>query len=144
MRKQIRVRVWKASALPQDWFKRQAPDKQTAEQVESTVKAIVNTVVKNGDVALTTFTEQFDEARLEAKDLPVTPEEIKEAYNKVNQEQIDAIKFMKNKVSAFEKLALNQAGFKTSQNGVKVQNVLRPIESVGCYIPGVQAAYPST
>jgi histidinol dehydrogenase len=138
------VRVWKSSALPPDWFKRQAPDEQTNEQIESNVKAILNTVIKNGDAALIMFTEQFDEARLEAKALPVTPEEIKEAYHEVGNEQIATIKFMKNKVSAFGKLTLKQVGFKTSQDGIIVQNVLRPIESVGCYIPGGQAAYPST
>jgi histidinol dehydrogenase len=138
------VRVWKSSELPPDWFKRQAPDEQTNEQVESNVKAIVSTVVKNGDAALIAFTEQFDEAHLEAKGLQVTPREIKDAYNKVDKEQIDALKFIKNKVTAFEKLTLKQAGFKTSQDGVDVQSVLRPIESVGCYVPSGQAAYPST
>jgi len=138
------VRIWKSKALPPDWFKRQAPAEQTNKQVESNVKAIVNTVVKNGDAALITLTEQFDEARLEAKDLQVTSREIKDAYNEVSQEQVAALKFMKNKVSAFEKLTLKQAGFKTSSEGITVQNVLRPIESVGCYVPGGQAAYPST
>jgi len=138
------VRVWKSSALPPDWFKRQAPDEQTNKQVESNVKAIVSTVVKNGDAALITFTEQFDEARLAAKDLQVTPREIEDAYKAVGKEQVAALKFMKNKVSAFEKLTLKQAGFKTSSEGITVQNVLRPIESVGCYVPGGQAAYPST
>jgi histidinol dehydrogenase len=144
MRNQAQVKVWKSSALPPDWFKRQAPDEQTAEQVESNVKAIVSTVVKNGDAALITFTEQFDEARLDAKDLRVTSREIKDAYNEVSQEQVAALKFMKNKVTAFEKLTLKQAGFKTSKDGVTVQNVMRPIASVGCYVPGGQAAYPST
>jgi len=144
MRNRIQVRVWKSSALPPDWFKRQAPDEQTNAQVESNVKAIVSTVVKNGDAALITFTEQFDEARLEAKNLRITAREIEDAYDEVDKEQVDALKFMKNKVSAFAKLTLKQVGFKTSHEGVKVQNVLRPIESVGCYVPGGQAAYPST
>ena len=144
MRNQTKVRLWKASALPPDWFKRQAPDEQTNAQVESNVKAIVSTVVKNGDAALITFTEQFDEARLEAKNLRITAREIEDAYDEVDKEQVDALKFMKNKVSAFAKLTLKQVGFKTSHEGVKVQNVLRPIESVGCYVPGGQAAYPST
>jgi len=138
------VRVWKSSALPPDWFKRQASDEQTNKQVESNVKAIVSTVVKSGDAALITFTEQFDEARLEAKDLRVTSREIKEAYNEVSQEQVAALKFMKNKVSALEQFTLKQTGFKTSRDGITVQSVLRPIESVGCYVPGGQAAYPST
>jgi histidinol dehydrogenase len=144
MREQIRVRVWKADGLPPDWFKRQAPDEQTNAPVESNVKAIISHVVKNGDAALRALTEQFDEARLEAKDLQVKPSEIKNAYNEVSQKQIDALKSMKNKVSAFEQLVLKHAGFKTSSEGITVQSVLRPIESVGCYVPGGQAAYPST
>jgi histidinol dehydrogenase len=144
MREQIRVRVWKANSLPPDWFKRQAPDEQVNVQVESNVKAIISHVVKNGDAALLALTEQFDGARLEAKNMEVTPSEIKNAYNKVSQKPIDALKFMKNKVSAFERLLLKQAGFKTSSEGITIQNVLRPIESVGCYVPGGQAAYPST
>ena len=144
MRNQAQVRVWKSSALPPDWFKRQAPDEKTSEQVESNVKAIVSTVLKSGDAALIAFTEQFDEARLAAKDFRVTLREIEEAYKTVDKEQVAALRFMKNKLSAFEKLVLKQVGFKTTQDGVTVQNVLRAIESVGCYVPGGQAAYPST
>ena len=106
MRNRAQVRVWKSSALPPDWFKRRALDEQTAEQIESNVKAILSTVVRNGDAALIMFTEQFDEARIEVNGLLVTREEIKEAYNEMGNEQIATIKFMKNKVSAFEKLVL--------------------------------------
>jgi histidinol dehydrogenase len=144
MPNQVQVRLWRSSVLPLDWYKRQPSNEQTNAQVESNVKAIISYVMKSGDTALLTLTKQFDQARLKAKDMRVTPSEIKEAYNKVTQEQLDALKFMKKKISAFEKLTLKQVGFKTSQVGVTVQNVLRPIESVGCYIPGGQAAYPST
>jgi histidinol dehydrogenase len=144
MREQIRVRVWKANSLPQDWFKRQAPDEQTTAQVESNVKAIISHVVKNGDSALLALTEQFDEVCLEAKDLQVTASEVENAYSEVSQEQIGVLRFMKSKVSAFEQFVLKQVGFKTSSEGITVQNVLHPVESVGCYVPGGQAAYPST
>jgi histidinol dehydrogenase len=141
---QAQVKVWKSSALPPDWFKRRTPDEQADERVESEVKAIISRVVKNGDAALIELSEKFDKARLEPKDLRVTPRETEKAYKAVGKEQIAALKAMKNKVSAFEKLTLKQAGFETSKDGVTVQNVLRPIESVGCYVPGGQAAYPST
>jgi histidinol dehydrogenase len=140
----VQVKVWKSSAIPPDWFKRQTPDEQTDERVENDVKAIISRVVKNGDAALIELTEKFDQARLEAKDFQVTPKETEEAYKAVGKEQVAALKFMKNKVSSFEKLTLKQVGFKTSQDGITVQNVLRPIKSVGCYVPGGQAAYPST
>ena len=51
---------------------------------------------------------------------------------------------MKEKVNAFQKQLLTQTEIKTSSDGIWVQTVLRPIESVGCYVPGGQAAYPST
>jgi len=138
------VKVWKATALPPDWFKRQTPEEKASEQLESDVKAIINKVIKNGDAALIELTEKFDKTRLTAKNLRVKPAEIKEACQAVSEEQISALKFIKDKVSAFEKLLLKQAGTKTSNEGITVQNVLRPIESVGCYVPGGQAAYPST
>jgi histidinol dehydrogenase len=144
MQSGLEVKTWKSSALPSNWFKRQTPDEKTDERVESEVKAIISQVVKNGDVALVTLTEKYDKARLEAKDLQVTPRETEEAYTAVSKQQVAALKFMKGKVSRFEKLTLKQAGFKASKDGITVQNVLRSIESVGCYVPGGQAVYPST
>jgi histidinol dehydrogenase len=114
------------------------------EQIENNVKAIVNKVTKNGDAALIELTEKFDKAKLKPENLRVTKEEIEEAYKAVNEEQISALKLMKNKVSSFERLVLKRVIFETSKDGITVQNVLRPIESVGCYVPGGQAAYPST
>jgi histidinol dehydrogenase len=144
MLSQTQVRTWKSTELPSDWYKRQAPDTQAAGQVENNVKAIVRKVMEDGDAALIELTEKFDKARLAAKNIQVTSREIEEAYKEVGKEQVAALKFMKNKVSAFEKLTLKQAGFETSSEGITVQNVLRPVESVGCYVPGGQAAYPST
>ena len=144
MLSQTKVKTWKSTELPPDWYKRQAPDKQANAQIENNVKAIIRKVMENGDTALIELTEKFDKASLVTKDLPVTRKEIEEAYKEVGKEQVSALKFMKNRVSTFEKLTLKQAGFETSSEGISVQNVLRPVESVGCYIPGGQAAYPST
>jgi histidinol dehydrogenase len=144
MQSRLKVKAWKAAALPPDWHKRQTPEEKAKEQLESDVKAVISQVVKNGDTALTELTEKFDKVQLKAEDLRVTPREIEEAYKKVGKKQISALKFMKVKVEAFEKLVLKQVGFKTSRMGIAVRNVLRPIESVGCYVPGGQAAYPST
>ena len=75
---QARVKVWKSSALPPSWFKRQTPEEQIDEQVESDVRAIISQVVKNGDAALIELTEKFDKARLGAKNLRVIEQEIEE------------------------------------------------------------------
>ena len=143
MQRQTKIKVWKAETLPPDWFKRIA-DQKTSASVEKTTKTVINRVRKQGDAGLRQLTRKFDKAKLGVKSLRVTKEEIKEAYKATSQQQVDAVKFMQEKVSAFEKLLLNKEAIKTSNDGIQVQNVLRPIESVGCYVPGGQAAYPST
>jgi histidinol dehydrogenase len=138
---QLQVKVWKASALPANWFKRtQILDEAIAESV----KAIVHKVAENRDAALIEFTEKFDGVKLKAENLQATREEIDEAYSLVSEEQIAALKLMKSKVGSFEKLILEQFKIKKSKDGIAIKNVLRPIESVGCYVPGGQAVYPST
>jgi histidinol dehydrogenase len=144
MQKQGQVRVWKSDALPADWFKRQKTDEKVTEELDCSVKAIVNQVKENGDEALIKFALKFDKAELDLRSLKVKAREIKEAYNKASPEQVFAIKFMKEKVNAYQKQLLTQTEIKTSGDGISVQTVLRPIESVGCYVPGGQAAYPST
>ena len=144
MQNQVKVKVWNSKELPADWFKRQKADQKAAQELENNVKAIINQVKENGDGALIEFALKFDKAELTLKTLKVKPGEIKEAYTKTSPEQISALKFMKEKVSTFQKQLLTQTDIKTSNDGISVQTVLRPIESVGCYVPGGQAAYPST
>jgi histidinol dehydrogenase len=144
VQKQGQVRVWKSDALPADWFKRQKADEKAAQEVDCSVKAIINQVKANGDGALVEFAQKFDKAELNLRALKVKAGEIKEAYNKAIPEQVFALKFMKEKVNAYQKQLLTQTEIKTTGDGISVQTVLRPIESVGCYVPGGQAAYPST
>ena len=144
MQRQSQIRVWKADALPPDWFKRQKADTQTAQDLENSVKAIINQVKESGDAALVELAQKFDKAELNLRNLKVRSEEIKEAYNKASAGQINALKIMKERVTDFQKQMLIQTETRSSSEGIWVQTVLRPIESVGCYVPGGQAAYPST
>ena len=145
MPSQFKVRIWKINDLPPDWFKRtRTTDEKTIESIECKVRTIISEVKNTGDSALVKFTKEFDKANLRAKDLRVTHEEIRKAYTMVTDEQVSALKLMKEKISANEKLALKQTGTSTSKEGITIQNKVIPIDSVGCYIPGGQAAYPST
>ncbi len=144
MQKQSQVRLWKSESLPADWFKRQKADEKAVQEVEDSVKAIIKQVKENGNVALVEYAQKFDKAELTLRTLKVKTEEIKDAYNRTSLEQLSALKFMKEKVNAFQKQLLAQTEINTSGDGIWVQTVLRPIESVGCYVPGGQAAYPST
>ncbi len=144
MQGQSQIKVYKLEALPPDWFKRQKADEKETQEVENSVKAIINQVKADGDGALVELALKFDKTELNARNLQVRKEEFKEAYNKTTPNQISALKSMKEKVSVFQKQQLTQTQVNTSADGISVQTVLRPIESVGCYVPGGQASYPST
>jgi histidinol dehydrogenase len=144
MRKGLGIKVWDSKELSVDWFKREKADKQATVELENNVKFIMAQVKQNGDKALVEFALKFDKAELTTRTLRVKPEEIKEAYTKTSSQQVSAIKFMKEKVGDFQKHLVNKTDIKTVSDGISVQTVLRPIKSVGCYVPGGQAAYPST
>ena len=144
MQKGFTVKVWDSKELPADWFKRQQADQKATEELENSVKAIIKQVKADGDGALVEFALKFDKAELSLRELKVKPGEIKEAYTKTSPQQISALKFMQEKVSSFQKQLLTKTDIKTTNDGISVQTVLHPIESVGCYVPGGQAAYPST
>src|SRR5665648_230749 len=144
MQKGSTVKVWNSKQLPTDWFKRQQVDQAATQELEANVKAIINQVKTDGDKALLAFALKFDKAELNPRTLQVRGAEIKEAYMKIGKDQINALQVMQKKVSVFQKQLLTQTEVKTSAEGISVQTVLRPLESVGCYVPGGQAAYPST
>jgi histidinol dehydrogenase len=138
------VKVWDSRNLPSDWYRRQQVDQKATADLEASVKNILSQVQAQGDSALLDFTLRFDKAQLTAETLRVSPEEIKEAYTRVAPQQVAAIEFMKKRVGVFQKQLLANTEVRAFNEGIMVQTVLRPIESVGCYVPGGQAAYPST
>jgi histidinol dehydrogenase len=122
------------------WPSGKCLDSELLEYAES----IIEDVKRRGDLALIELTEKFDNVKLTADRLRVSREEIEEAYGKVSDEQIWAIKNAKIRVEEFEKRILTHSSFNYEDCGVKICRVHRPIASVGCYIPGGEAAYPST
>jgi histidinol dehydrogenase len=106
-------------------------------------KGIMEDVEKYGDSAIIDYEEKFDGVRLNS--LKVTDEEMKEAYNKVTKKQIQSIKMIRNRLIKTEILLFKQLHkISLSSYGVKIQRMIQPISSVGCYIPGGKARYPST
>jgi len=141
---QVLNKIWDSSTLPATWFKRQVQNYQLDSELEKRIKEILENVTRNGDRALIELTEKFDNIKLSQEELRVSTKEIKKAYTQVNKKQINALKIMKDKVNAFESLLFNREKITTSINNIKITNFLTPIKSVGCYVPGGQASYPST
>ena len=100
-------------------------------------------VKRYGDSAIIKYTKKLDGVQL--KTLKVTTEEIKQAYTLVSKGQIRSIVIMKKDLAKSERVLLNRLnGMVVSSNGIKLRRSVLPIPSVGCYIPGGKAHYPST
>jgi histidinol dehydrogenase len=113
-------------------------------RLEAYIRAIIEEVRKKGDAALIRFTEQFDGVSLNPENLRVSSEEINDAYSKVTEDQISAIKTVKEKLEFVEKHLLEQARMEMKLGRVTIKFCTRPIKRVGCYVPSGNAAYPST
>ena len=85
---------------------------------------------------------------LTAQDLTryeLAKKEIKQAYAQVTKDQIMAIKLMKQRLVKSELAILRRLkGIVVSYDGVRMDRMVKPVASVGCYIPGGRARYPST
>jgi len=115
------------------------PSKQNKKIVDS----ILSDVKNRGDLAIKQYEKRFSGAKLAT--LRVSTQEIRAAYSKVNKQEIEAIKLVKNRLSKTEstlKKLLKQIIIKT--DGIKIKKSFLSIPSVGCYVPGGLARYPTT
>jgi histidinol dehydrogenase len=118
--------------------------KSDVSSVESSVRTIVNDVREQGDKAILQYTEKFDKVRLTAAKLRVDKKEIKEAYKKLEKSQITALRKAADNIASFHKKQLRAKWTMEIAEGVTLGQVTRPLASVGVYVPGGKAAYPSS
>lgn len=110
---------------------------------EEIVKKIIDDVKKNKDKAVVKYTKYFDNVLIKPSQLKVTKEEIKDAIKQADKEFISALKLAVKNIRKFHK---NQKPINWINSSSGITNGLRclPIESVGIYVPGGRAAYPSS
>ncbi len=113
-------------------------------EIESDVRKIIDDVKNNGDTAIIKYTKEFDKIQLEKKDIKVNKAEIQDSYESIDDKLLSALKFAKENLIKFHKAQLKDEWYIDIANGVKAGQIYRPIESIGIYIPGGKAIYPST
>ena len=108
------------------------------------VTNILDEVKENGDEALFSLTKEYDKAEINKQNIRVTEEEIKEAYSLVDDSLIHVMKKSLKNIRDFHEKQLRNSWMETRENGVIVGQRMTPLESVGVYVPGGKAAYPSS
>jgi histidinol dehydrogenase len=112
------------------------------EDINKSVKDILENVKTRGDAALLEYTAKFDGVELDK--LQVTQEEIEDAYNGIDGDLRSALIRAEKNIRKFHEKQKHNSFIDSSKDGIMVGQIIRPIEKVGIYVPGGTAAYPST
>ena len=105
---------------------------------------IIEEVRKNGDKALIKLTKKFDGLDLTAKDLIVDLNEIDEATSKISPDEYDSLRFAADRITSFHLRQMPENFEYVDDAGIKMGMRWSPIDSVGLYVPGGTASYPSS
>ena len=119
-------------------------NRDTDENVDRIAADIVADVRTRGDAAVVEYTRKFDKVDTDAAGLRITDAERKAAAAKVPAAQREALAFAAQRIEAFHRALLPKDVDFTDATGTRLGARYRPLESVGVYVPGGTAAYPSS
>lgn len=113
-------------------------------RVEEKVRKILQDVKHDGDDAIIRYTRKFDKVKLTARELRVSESEINGAYQNIDPNFVSTLKVAVENVSRFYKKQIKRSWKTISEDGVVLGEKIRPLESVGVYIPSGTVPLPST
>ena len=111
---------------------------------EGTVQEIVDDVRARGDEALFEYTKKFDGAELSADNIRLTQAEIQEALSQVDPNLLAVMKKSMKNIREYHEKQKRYSWFDSKPNGTILGQKVSALSSVGVYVPGGKAAYPSS
>ncbi len=111
---------------------------------EETVRRIVSTVQQEGDRAVFAYEEQFDHVSMDENSIEVSEAEVKEAYEMVEPALLSVMRKALVNIRAYHEKQVEQSWFTSQPKGVILGQKITPLDTVGVYVPGGKAVYPSS
>ena len=119
------------------------------DNVDSSIDVIVENIIKKikdgSDSALLELTKKYDNFEVsEIKDLSVKKKEIDKSKKMIDPKVFSSLKFAIKRIKDYHKRQIPKNEFFKDKHGILLGGVWNPIDSVGLYVPGGTAAYPSS
>lgn len=114
------------------------------ESYEESVKQIIEDVRVRKDEALFQYTKRFDKADITSENILVTKEEMEAAYKEVSPEMLEVLRKAAKNIEVYHSKQKQYSWFDSDPKGIILGQKVSPICSVGVYVPGGKAAYPSS
>lgn len=112
-------------------------------KIETQVKTILKAVEAKGDEAVIRYSKKLDGISLTPSQFRVPAEQIKSAYTHIRKEEGDALRFAAQRIRAFHERQ-RATTWIYQENGVRLGQMVVPLDAVGLYVPGGKAVYPSS
>ena len=119
-------------------------DPNNYDSYTKTVEAIVENVKNRRDEAVFEYTKEFDQADLDASNIRVTREEIEQAMAQVDEGLLGVMKKSMDNIRRYHEKQKRNSWFDAQPDGTILGQKVTALESVGVYVPGGKAAYPSS
>ena len=119
-------------------------NREVEEDVDMAVASIIEAVRSRGDVAVAEYTEKFDRVSLTLEDFRIPKERIAAAIQQCPMDTIEALKTASMRIRAYHETQVPAPVEYKDADGVRLGARWSPIDSVGLYVPGGTAAYPSS
>ena len=113
-------------------------------EFESRVNDIIQNVREKRDEAVFEYTLKFDGATIVQDNIRVTEEEIKEAYEQVDPKLLDVIRKALVNIRDYHAKQKQYSWFDSDESGIILGQKVTPLKTVGVYVPGGKAVYPSS
>lgn len=113
-------------------------------EFESRVNDIIEQVRAKKDAAIFDYTKKFDGADINAANILVTEDEIKEAYEKVDEKLLEVIRKALVNIRTYHEKQRQYSWFDSEDSGIILGQKVTALERVGVYVPGGKAVYPSS
>ena len=113
-------------------------------EFESRVNDIIQNVREKRDEAVFEYTLKFDGATIGQDNIRVTEEEIKEAYEQVDPKLLDVIRKALVNIRDYHTKQKQYSWFDSDESGIILGQKVTPLKTVGVYVPGGKAVYPSS
>ena len=114
------------------------------DEFESRVNDIIQNVREKRDEAIFEYTLKFDGATIDQDNIRVTEEEIKEAYEQVDPKLLDVIRKALVNIRDYHAKQKQYSWFDSDESGIILGQKVTPLKTVGVYVPGGKAVYPSS
>lgn len=118
--------------------------REVSQSVDDAVRDIINNVRENGDQALIDYSAQFDRVDLKEKGLKISTQETDDAINKIAPQTLEALKLAHDRISVYHRKQLPRDERFIDPIGVELGWRWTAVQSVGLYVPGGTASYPSS